>query len=606
MDDSAAPETERDDATFAMDLGNDPKPAGKSAGYQVLARKYRPTSFDDMIGQDAMVRTLRNAFAANRIAHAYMLTGVRGIGKTTTARLLARALNYETDAIHEPRIALEPPGRHCEAIMTSRHPDVIEMDAASHTGVDEMRELLDGVRYAPVQARYKVYIVDEVHMLSGHSFNALLKTLEEPPPHVKFVFATTEIRKVPVTVLSRCQRFDLKRVDGATLVEHLRGIAEKEGASLSTDGLRLIARAAEGSVRDALSLMDQAIVQTDPGQEIGAEAVRDMLGLADRARVLDLFEASARGDAAAASKEIREQYQYGADPLTVLRDMLDYSHELARAAALGEAAEFDAAPDQAQRLQDLAGKLSQGQLARIWQVLLKGHEEARIAPDPLAAAEMTVLRLAVAAGLPSLEEAAKRLADAPSSPAGDGGGSASGPSGGSGGADARSGARVSASGGGEQPSARLREEQEEEDNPLPMPTTLEEAVEMIGEARDLGLKFDVERGARPVSFQPGKIVFQPAEGAPYDLAQRMSRKLKDLTGRAWVVVADAEARGTETLGAIRKQKKRDETDAILSTPEAKALLEVFPDAKLVEVRDRSNVVNAPFGKSRDDTEGSDQ
>ena len=605
MDDSPETESVRDDAT--LDMGLDPAPQQAARDYQVLARKYRPASFEDMIGQDAMVRTLRNAFGAGRIAHAYMLTGVRGIGKTTTARLLARALNYETDEVHEPQIDLHPPGRHCEAIMTSRHPDVIEMDAASHTGVDEMRELLDGVRYAPVQARYKVYIVDEVHMLSGHSFNDMLKTLEEPPPHVKFVFATTEIRKVPVTVLSRCQRFDLKRVDSPTLVAHLQGVCGKENANVGEDGLRLIARAAEGSVRDALSLLDQAIVQADEGQEVDAAAVRDMLGLADRARVLDLFEAAARGDAAAASKEIHEQYSYGADPLTILRDMLDYSHELSRAAALGDEADFDAAPDHAARLKDLAGKLSQGQLSRIWQVLLKGHEEARIAPDPLAAAEMTILRLAVAAGLPSPEEAARRLAgeasgaSAPPPP----------PPSGSGGAEARGSETRSGqtSGGGDQPVARLQMQPEEVDdgNDLPpAPNTLAEAVELIGEARDLHLKFDIERCAKPISFQPGKVVFQPIEGAPYDLAQRMSRKLQELTGRAWVVVADKDAEGGDTLGEIRKRREKAERDAALASPAAQTLLGAFPDARLVAIRPRTNVLTAPFGENRENKDGEDR
>jgi len=598
MDDSAetgAPE-ERDDATFDMGFEPQAKPGGAEA-YEVLARKYRPRSFADMIGQDAMVRTLTNAFQAGRIAHAFMLTGVRGVGKTTTARLLARALNYVSEAHDGPHIDLSQPGLHCEAIMTSRHPDVIEMDAASHTGVDEMRELLDGVRYAPVQARYKVYIIDEVHMLSGHSFNALLKTLEEPPPHVKFVFATTEIRKVPVTVLSRCQRFDLKRVDSASMVAHLAKVCEAESAQVSEDGLRLIARAAEGSVRDALSLLDQAIVQADDGAEVGPAEVRDMLGLADHARVLDLFEAAARGEAARAVTEMRDQYDSGADPMTVLRDLLEYAHELSRGAALGERADYDAAPDQAERLRALAAELGSGKLSRIWQMLLKGHEEARIAPDPLASAEMTLIRIAVASALPSPEDAAKTLAreGAPDAPPPAASGSPPTPP-----------SAESRAPSGDAPVAQLRAEPEAEagddgeDDGKPMPASLEDAARMIGEARDLQLKYDIERGARPVSFKPGQIVFQPGEDCAYDLQQRMSRKLKELTGRVWAVIADPDAKGGETLADKRRREEAAARKAALDSDEAKAFLQAFPDAKLLEIRKRSNVVSARFGHTPDD------
>ncbi|MEL6752774.1 MAG: DNA polymerase III subunit gamma/tau, partial [Pseudomonadota bacterium] len=305
-------------------------------GYQVLARKYRPRRFEDLIGQEAMVRTLRNAFETDRIAHAFMLTGVRGVGKTTTARLLARALNYKTDETNSPSIVLDPPGEHCEAIMAGRHPDVLELDAASRTGVADMRELLDGARYAPVSARYKVYVIDEVHMLSVAAFNALLKTLEEPPGHVKFIFATTEIRKVPVTVLSRCQRFDLKRLDPPALAEHLGRVAEREGAKISEDGLALIARAAEGSVRDGLSILDQAIVQTTDGGEVTGADLRDMLGLGDRSRLLDVFDMAVKGDAKAALAEADDQVHGGADPLVLLKDLLDIAAEVASAQVGGE------------------------------------------------------------------------------------------------------------------------------------------------------------------------------------------------------------------------------------------------------------------------------
>ncbi len=380
--------------------------------YQVLARKYRPSTFEDMIGQEAMVTTLTNAFKAGRVAHAFMLTGVRGIGKTTTARLLARALNYAREGVDGPSVALEIHGIHCERIMASQHMDVLEMDAASRTGVDNMREMLDGVRYAPVEARYKVYIIDEVHMLSTGAFNALLKTLEEPPDHAKFIFATTEIRKVPITVLSRCQRFDLRRVDAQSLQEHLSKICAKENVKVSDEGLALIARAAEGSVRDSLSLLDQAIVQAGlDGNEVTGEQVRVMLGLADRVRVLDLFEKAAKGDGAGTLTEIRSQYEDGADPTIVMRDLLDICHEVSRAKTLGKGADFELAPDQIIRIHALAESLTLGQLTRIWQMLLKAHTEVRMAPAPLAAAEMALLKMTVAGALPAPELVAKLLTE---------------------------------------------------------------------------------------------------------------------------------------------------------------------------------------------------
>ncbi|HEX7759511.1 MAG TPA: DNA polymerase III subunit gamma/tau, partial [Caulobacteraceae bacterium] len=378
-----------------------------SAAYTVLARKYRPQSFEDLIGQEAMVRTLTNAFSTGRIAHAFMLTGVRGVGKTTTARLLARALNYETDTVHQPSVTdLATPGRHCALITEGRHMDVLELDAASRSKVDEMRELLDGVRYAPAEARYKVYVIDEVHMLSTAAFNALLKTLEEPPPHAKFIFATTEIRKVPVTILSRCQRFDLRRVEPDVLIKHLSKIADAEGAKIDAEALTLIARAAEGSVRDSQSLLDQAIVQGDAGQAVSAATVRDMLGLADRAQTIALFEKMVRGEAGPAIEAFRTLYGFGADPATIVGDLLEHCHGAAVAKALGP--DVLALPrDQAASLAALGAALSAGSLSRLWQMLLKAHDEVRRAPDPAAAVEMALIRLAYAADLPGPEEALK-------------------------------------------------------------------------------------------------------------------------------------------------------------------------------------------------------
>src|SRR5512135_2537845 len=383
-------------------------------GYRVLARKYRPASFDDLIGQDAMVRTISNAFESGRIPQAWILTGVRGVGKTTTARILARALNYELPdgAVKEltikPTINMPVMGVHCQAIIESRHPDVLEMDAASHNSVEDVRQINDAIRYAPMSARYKVYILDEVHMLSGAAFNALLKTLEEPPPHAKFIFATTEIRKVPVTVLSRCQRFDLRRVDAALLVKHLEGIAAKEKIGVEPAALALIARAAEGSVRDSLSLFDQAIAHA--AGKVAAEDVRQMLGLADRVRIVDLFEALMRGDIAAALKELREQYDIGADPSVVLNDLAEFTHFVTRVKIVPGVAD-DVSLSEAERVRgrDFAAKLSHRVLARTWQMLLKGVSEVQASGRPVAAAEMVLVRIAYAAELPTPDEVVRSL-----------------------------------------------------------------------------------------------------------------------------------------------------------------------------------------------------
>src|SRR5467141_1886572 len=381
-----------------------------ASAYRVLARKYRPATFDDLIGQDAMVRTISNAFEAGRIPQAWILTGVRGVGKTTTARILARALNYELPdgSITEPTIKMPVIGVHCQAIMESRHIDVLEMDAASHTGVDDVRELIEGVRYRPVSARYKVYIIDEVHMLSNQAFNAFLKTLEEPPEHVKFVFATTEIRKVPVTVLSRCQRFDLRRVEADVLMRHLAGIAARENVEAEPEALGIVARAAEGSVRDSLSLFDQAIAHA--AGVVRADAVRQMLGLADRTRVIDLFEQLARGDIASAFKEFREQYDTGADPIVVLSDLAEFVNFVTRVKIVPATADNVAFGEtERRRGRDFAAKLSMRVLSRIWQMLLKGITEAQAAARPAAAVEMVLVRIAYVADMPTPDEAIKML-----------------------------------------------------------------------------------------------------------------------------------------------------------------------------------------------------
>src|SRR5499433_2588981 len=380
--------------------------------YRVLARKYRPASFDDVIGQDAMVRTVSNAFDSGRIPQAWIFTGVRGVGKTTTARILARALNYELPdaSVSEPTIRMPVTGLHCQAIIESRHPDVLEMDAASHNSVEDVRQINDAIRYAPMSARYKVYILDEVHMLSGAAFNALLKTLEEPPPHAKFIFATTEIRKVPVTVLSRCQRFDLRRVEAGLLVAHLEGIAAKEGLTAEPEALALIARAAEGSVRDALSLLDQAIAHA--AGSVRAEDVRQMLGLADRSRIIDLFDALMKGDIAGALKELRDQYDAGADPAVVLTDLAEFTHFVTRVKVVPAVADDPSLAEiERTRGRAFAVALSMRVLSRTWQMLFKGLPEVQTAGNPIAAAEMVLVRIAYAADLPTPDELVRTLTD---------------------------------------------------------------------------------------------------------------------------------------------------------------------------------------------------
>jgi DNA polymerase-3 subunit gamma/tau len=576
-------------------------------GYQVLARKYRPQTFEDLIGQEPMVRTLKNAFAAGRIAHAYMLTGVRGIGKTTTARLIARALNYETDTQDAPSVSLDPPGTQCAAIARSAHVDVMEMDAASRTGVGDIREILEGVRYAPVSARYKVYIIDEVHMLSNSAFNALLKTLEEPPPHVKFIFATTEIRKVPVTVLSRCQRFDLKRVDREVLTEHLDRICTKEGANVEREGLAAIARAAEGSVRDALSLLDQAIVQGE-GEDgpVSALQVRDMLGLADRSRVLDLLEAALESRAKDALAELRHQYESGADPQVLMRDLLDHLHAMSRIKAAGADADLAEAKETVERLSKLADAQSLAGLGRLWKTALTGLDDVRSAPDPVSAAEMAVIRLMAAASLPGPEDAARLLAAARA--AGDGA-----PASGS----APQGPSQGTAQGGQQAMASADEAPSEASAPVSAqaspppsdtapspasppahaakasgPETVEAFLALVEASRDINLKLDIERHVRPVSIRPGRFSFEPAGTPPVSLGGRIASFLTAQTGERWLV--DATARnGGETVSERRAREREARLSAVMRDPVMVKALTLFPGAELVTVEDAPKLDTDP-------------
>ncbi|RZJ19610.1 MAG: DNA polymerase III subunit gamma/tau [Brevundimonas sp.] len=547
----------------------EPAPAEDGAAYTVLARKYRPRTFEDLIGQEAMVRTLTNAFATGRIAHAFMLTGVRGVGKTTTARLLARALNNETDVIDRPSLELTAHGKHDAAIMAGQHMDVVEMDAASHTGIDGIRDIIESVRYAPVDARYKVYVLDEVHMLSTQAFNALLKTLEEPPPHAKFIFATTEIRKVPVTILSRCQRFDLRRVEPEVLVEHLSRVADREGMKIEQEALALISRAAEGSVRDGLSLLDQALVQGERGEIVQTTVVRDMLGLADRTQTIALFEQVMAGKTPEALESFRTLYGYGADPVQVTNDLLEHCHAASVAKMLGPNA-TRLPNDQAQKLAALGAAISAGTLSRTWQMLLKALDEVRRAPNPADAVEMAIVRLAYAADLPGPEEALKAIQSG-GSPVG-GGGSAA-PRGG-GGASAALAARPIA-----QPA-------------LPDPQTFEAVVALIGQKREITLQLDVERYVKPVAFRPGAITYEPAQGAPHDLARRLAGRLTDWTGRTWLIAANGQG-GGETLIEQEKKARVARRAAIEADPFVVSIMTAFPGATLGEIKTLAPSVEMP-------------
>nr|WP_156412063.1 DNA polymerase III subunit gamma/tau [Bosea sp. Root483D1] len=572
-----------------------PAPAAAPAGYRVLARKYRPAHFGDLIGQDAMVRTLTNAFAAGRIPQAWMLTGVRGVGKTTTARILARALNYQNaDGSGAPTTDLTQFGVNCQAIVEGRHIDVMEIDAASNNGVDNVRQINDAVRYAPTSARYKVYIIDEVHMLSGGAFNAFLKTLEEPPPHAKFIFATTEIRKVPVTVLSRCQRFDLRRVDAALLVGHLDRICRAEGIEAEEEALAAVARAAEGSVRDSLSILDQAIAHA--GGKITLDEVRSMLGLSDRARVIDLFELVMKGDIAGALGELRAQYDAGADPAVVLSDLAEFSHLVTRLKLVPDAAK-DNSLSQAERVRgaDFAQRLSIRVLARAWQMLLKAVGEVRQADRPVMAAEMALVRLAHAADLPTPDEALRMLRDGSGAIGGNGSAAPRPPSGG--GATALAARPVLASANpmpAAAPAAQPRA------SALPQPQSFEEVVALASRHRDITMKLALERDVRLVRFEQGRVEFSLAEHGNRLLANDLSKRLKEWTGQTWLV-AIVNAEGTATLReqAVAARDKR-ENDAA-NHPAVRAVLERFPGARIVDVRDpRAAEAEVPAAAGGDD------
>ncbi|MBU6298313.1 MAG: DNA polymerase III subunit gamma/tau [Alphaproteobacteria bacterium] len=575
MDDTAEP---------SLGLGPAPSAAGE---YKVLARKYRPSDFSGLIGQEALVKTLSNAFATGRIAHAFMLTGVRGVGKTTTARIVARALNCIGPDGKRSEPTIRPCGvcDPCIAIAESRHVDVQEMDAASRTGIDDVREIIEGVRYAPASARYKVYIIDEVHMLSKQAFNGLLKTLEEPPPHVKFVFATTEIRKVPVTVLSRCQRFDLRRIETGELVAHLQNIAQKEHVKIEDAALALVARAAEGSVRDGLSLLDQAIAHGEEGT-ITADTIRAMLGLADRGRVLDLFEKVMSGEIAEALAQLNELYDRGADPMAVMQDLLEIAHFLTRL-KVAPAAEgfFDGGSGEARRSAEMAGKLGVPSLTRAWSLLLKGLFEVRDAARPVAACEMALIRLAYAADLPPTDKLVRDLLDNPPLEAG-----------------SKNPKDFSGKSGASNPSPKSSLASFEKISTLPQgeggnlavassqtatAPTLRSLEDIAALAQAKGapvLKVHIENDMHLIGLEPGRLEFRPGDRAPKTLAADLGQKLKDWTGARWLVTVAREG-GAPTLAEQKKAAKAARHERVLQEPLVRAVMDRFPGAEIVAVHD---------------------
>lgn len=598
-------------------MASSPEDNKAVSNYRVIARKYRPHSFDDLIGQEPMVRTLSNAFETGRIAQAYMLTGVRGVGKTTTARILARALNYKTSTVDRPSVEMSQMGENCQAIMDGNHLDIIEMDAASHTGIDDIRDIIESGQYKPSSARYKVYIIDEVHMLSRNAFNGLLKTLEEPPEHLKFIFATTEIRKVPVTILSRCQRFDLRRISSDIMASHLTSISEKEGVQIDADALAMIVRASEGSVRDAQSLLDQAIAHSAHSNDasdiinITGDNVQAMLGLADRMRVIDLFEHLMKGDIAACLGELRDQFDVGAEPAVVLSDLADFVHFVTRLKYVPAAAEDPAISEsEGKRGLEFATALSVRTLGRAWQILLKGIEEVNTAERPLMAADMVLVRLAHAANLPSLDEVIRSVEKGTLANPVTGGGNtaqvAGNTSTGNPAGNITPGSGTNMSAGVSAPSApRMTGSRRSHlaivpDSPQLQPAigepqtvilnTFAELIFLAEDKRDLSVKTGLRRNIRLVSFEDGRMECSLTGNPRPDFINDLHQKLKLWTGKRWNIVVSREP-GAPTLEEVERAEETSKLDMASADPVVGAILAKFPGSKVIDVRIRENEIS---------------
>lgn len=561
----------------------------RAGAYLVLARKYRPNNFDELIGQEILVQSLQNGFALERIAHAFMLSGVRGVGKTTTARLLARAFNYESDEISRPRLDLTPPGRHCDAIAQGRHMDVIEIDAASHTGIDKMREILDNVRYAPVQARFKIYIIDEVHMLSTAAFNGLLKTLEEPPEHVKFIFATTEVQKVPVTVLSRCQRFDLRRVGQEPLTEHFIQIAKKEGYDLSQEAAGLIVRAAAGSVRDGLSLLDQAFLLADQKAKIDEKAARKLLGMSDRSQIIDLLAQLLRNEKQGLLTALDAKISAGVEPFGLLQDLMELVSLALRLDKNNRAAFSDLADADFESLCKLVQPLSSQQISRLWRLLNRSWQDLKHAPNPENGLAICLIGVAAAYHLPDLDQILAKLENPgeetePEMPAS---------------AEEKKKTEPDPISGISQPMFRPAKTGEIEELPMQdelaaeikskppqerdPPTDLETLLAAIQRTRQADLHYDVEYFVVAHKFDANGARLALLDAAPADLPTRLQKWAKETYGASWQIKIEDSAPGIgETHAQMRAEKQNEAKQKLMQTSEVKAFLEVFPSAQLVE------------------------